>query len=60
MSELTGPPKADVMVLELAFWGRRAFAAPAGTSIHDTDAWRRVESLEELAAFLNVDYGSKP
>ena len=56
MSEFTSPPKADVMVLKLAFWDGRAFAAPAGTSIHNVDAWRRVNSLDELAEFLNVEF----
>lgn len=60
MSELTGPPKADMMVLKLAFQNGRAFAAPAGTSIHNTDAWRPVKSLEELAEFLNVDFAPGP
>ena len=55
-SEFTSPPKADVMVLKLAFRDGRAFVAPAGASIHNADAWRPVQSLEELAEFLNVEF----
>jgi hypothetical protein len=53
------PPSTGTMFMLLGFRDGKAYAAPLGTSFDNTEAWKRVESLESLAEFLKVPYVSK-
>lgn len=53
------PPPLRVgesLVLQVAFRDHRAYAAPIGTSLQNTDAWFRIDSLEALADRLGIDF----
>lgn len=56
MSELTGPPPTDTMLVSLLFQDGKAYAAPIGSSTVHPESWKRVKSLEALAEFLQVPF----
>lgn len=44
----------ETLAMMLAFRDGQAYAAPVGTSLQNTDAWFRVDSLEALASRLGL------
>ena len=54
----TEPPLTTELFMQLAFRDGEAYIAPLGTSPDLAEAWKRVDSLEQIAERLRVPFNA--